>query len=629
MTETYERPRVPFGTVIGVSPGEVPAYSSDYDTADDKEYPDRHSYRSYLNGTYMGYKWQCVEFARRWLYVNFGYTFADVAMAYEIFNLAEFTEIATGRRLPMQSFENGSKRLPEPGCLLIWGEGGEFERTGHVAIVTEVFPDRVRIAEQNYSHRPWADGCNYSREIEARTSPEGEYWIRSPSLGGGIIGWVLQTDDAQYAVSRPEFNRSLLAMDLRKLESLPDNDNSWLNDANPVEAAYAEMMHGDFLSARPEDQDRYIRISQAAEDRLKRASNELHALFLHATNYVLQDEKRLARFKIPPSIWPRIHESWNNRRNQMITGRLDFAMTTEGIKVYEYNADSASCHTETAIIQGKWAEHVGCEDGDDPGANLYERLVDAWRESDAQGLVHILRDDDPEETYHALFMQETIEAAGLKCKVLQNLEGLQWADGGNMLDADGELIRWVWKTWAWETALDQIREECEDDNARLANYEIGQRKDWAPRLVDVLLRKNVTVFEPLWTLIPSNKAILPVLWELFPNHPYLLRATYELDDELKASGYVVKPIVGRCGSNISLIDRDSTLLEHSEGAFDNRDLMYQELFPLPQAGGLNIQICTFTAGSNYAGACARTDYSPIIRSESDLLALRVVPDRDI
>jgi glutathionylspermidine amidase/synthetase len=77
-----------------------------------------------------------------------------------------------------------------------------------------------------------------------------------------------------------------------------------------------------------------------------------------------------------------------------------------------------------------------------------------------------------------------------------------------------------------------------------------------PRLSDVLLRKNIMVFEPLWTLIPSNKAILPVPWSLFPNHLLLLNSVFELNDELQATGYVVKPIVGRCGANIALFDSD-------------------------------------------------------------------------
>ena len=54
-----------FGTLLGMAPGGVPIYSSDYDSADEREYPTRQSYQSYIDGVFMGYKWQCVEFARR------------------------------------------------------------------------------------------------------------------------------------------------------------------------------------------------------------------------------------------------------------------------------------------------------------------------------------------------------------------------------------------------------------------------------------------------------------------------------------------------------------------------------------------------------------------------------------
>ena len=77
----------------------------------------------------MGHKWQCVELARRWLYVNKGYVFDDIAMAYDIFRLRNVRVIADDCLLPLHSFRNGARRAPEPGALLIWGEGGEFDVT--------------------------------------------------------------------------------------------------------------------------------------------------------------------------------------------------------------------------------------------------------------------------------------------------------------------------------------------------------------------------------------------------------------------------------------------------------------------------------------------------------------------
>ena len=51
-----------------------------------------------------------VEFARRWLYVNCGYVFDDVAMAYDIFSLHHVTRVADAQLLPLYSFRNGSLR---------------------------------------------------------------------------------------------------------------------------------------------------------------------------------------------------------------------------------------------------------------------------------------------------------------------------------------------------------------------------------------------------------------------------------------------------------------------------------------------------------------------------------------
>lgn len=84
-------------------------------------------------------------------------------------------------------------------------------------------------------------------------------------------------------------------------------------------------------------------------------------------------------------------------------------------------------------------------------------------------------------------------------------------------------------------------------------------------------------------------------------------------------------IVGRCGANIALIDRNSDLMEETDGKFEARDQIYQELFALPNVDGANVQICTFTAAGSYAGACVRADASAIITKDSDVAPLRIVP----
>lgn len=78
----------PFGTLLGYAPGGVAIYSSDYDSLENLDQMDDAAFRHYLDKEYMGYKWQCVEFARRFLYLNYGTVFTDVRMAYDIFRCA-------------------------------------------------------------------------------------------------------------------------------------------------------------------------------------------------------------------------------------------------------------------------------------------------------------------------------------------------------------------------------------------------------------------------------------------------------------------------------------------------------------------------------------------------------------
>ncbi len=617
---------LPFGSILGYAPGGVAAYSSDYETASKEDYPTRSAYRSYLDGIYMGYKWQCVEFARRWMYLNKGYIFDDVAMAYDIFELRTVRDLNTNSRLPFRAFANGSRTHPEVGSLLIWEEGGEFEDTGHVAVVTEVAPDFLRIAEQNVGHQAWPQAQNYARELKARIADDAGYWVECSYADGTILGWMTQTEATLDAEPDPMTDPELSTIKALSVAAGELQKKTWLNIANEDEAAFVEMMGGHFLSSREEDQTRYFALSRSAKEDLEYATNELHGLFMHATDYVLAHPELLEHFNLPRSVLPKLRQSWENRLNQLITSRFDFALTPEGLKVYEYNCDSASCYMEAGKVQGKWADHMHIKDGEDAGAGLFRALSKAWKKSHAKQLVHILRDDEPEEKYHALFMQEALNSAGIATRIIIGLEGLSWDEQGNIQDDQGNLVQWVWKTWSWETALDQIREECDEDAEQRSVYEPRWKMGKALRLSDVLFRENVMVFEPLWTLIPSNKAILPVLWSLFPNHPLLLNSAFELSDELQATGYVQKPIVGRCGANISLIDQHAQLVEQTEGQFSSQSMIYQQLFPLPKVGDHYVQICTFSAAGIYAGAGVRVDASPIIKSHSDCLALRFYDD---
>ena len=177
---------LPFGSLLGIAPGGVPAYSSK-----------GISFRSHYNGDiYYGARYQCVEFARRWLVHTHGVTFGSVGMAYEIFPLPNVTRVSDSSAVPWTNVPNGSTTRPVAGCILIWNEGGEFKWTGHVAVVTAVSDSFVRVAEQNV-HDMTGEGRDYSRELPAVVdAATGAFHIHEHyGKGGTVAGWKLLPAD--------------------------------------------------------------------------------------------------------------------------------------------------------------------------------------------------------------------------------------------------------------------------------------------------------------------------------------------------------------------------------------------------------------------------------------------------
>lgn len=135
-----------------------------------------------LDGTYTGIKWQCVEFARRWLIQNRGLTFGDVDVAADMWALSSLTRLSDQVSVPLKTYENGSSRQPRRGDLLVYGR--EYLGTGHTAIVLSVDNRKgiVRVAEQNFKNRKWRR--QYARTIQF-ISKNGRYWL----LDAYLLGW--------------------------------------------------------------------------------------------------------------------------------------------------------------------------------------------------------------------------------------------------------------------------------------------------------------------------------------------------------------------------------------------------------------------------------------------------------
>ncbi|QQO56808.1 MAG: CHAP domain-containing protein [Thiohalocapsa sp. PB-PSB1] len=170
----------PFGDVLGRSPKGVVAYSN---CRAECVLPRRHE----VDGTYTGLKWQCVEYARRWLLVNHGAVFGDVDIAADIWTkIDRLTKVADQSEIPLAARLNGSPEPPRRGDLLIYAKA--LYGTGHVAVVLGVDPARnlIRVGEQNFENDPWSGSS--AREI-AYIERAGRVWV----LDSYLIGWKQET----------------------------------------------------------------------------------------------------------------------------------------------------------------------------------------------------------------------------------------------------------------------------------------------------------------------------------------------------------------------------------------------------------------------------------------------------
>ncbi len=166
----------PYGQVLGVAPGDVPAYSNCKSGCVVLD-PNR------VRGTYTGIKWQCVEFARRWLLRNRGVVYGDVDYAIDIWNkIDHYTRVADGKAIPVKAYENGASSPPQIGDLLIYAKA--LFGTGHVAVVIATGPAEgtLEVAEQNYRNQAWPNG--YARKLDC-IQKSGRFWVLDPYL----IGW--------------------------------------------------------------------------------------------------------------------------------------------------------------------------------------------------------------------------------------------------------------------------------------------------------------------------------------------------------------------------------------------------------------------------------------------------------
>jgi glutathionylspermidine synthase len=336
------------------------------------------------------------------------------------------------------------------------------------------------------------------------------------------------------------------------------------------------------------------------ENGIEAPTEELHSMCLDLVDEAVQSERLMTLLEIPEPMRDYVAESWK-RNEPSLYGRFDFAYDGTGpAKLYEYNADTPTSVYETAVVQWLWLEDqiaagVFPEDTDQFNS-LHEKLVDRFRAIFPEGgLVHFSSDPDyVEDRQTVRFLEDLAKQAGLDPQFVA-IRDIGLNADGKFVDHENFLIGAMFKLYPWEEML---------------------RDDYAEPLPGA----EVTVLEPAWKSLLSNKGMLPLLWERHAGHPNLLETYFESDPAHTTLGtsFVRKPLFSREGANVELVKdgRKSSVLD---GGYGDGTWIRQALHAPPKFDNRYVIVGSWVVGNEPAGIGLREDRGRITRNTSRFL----------
>jgi glutathionylspermidine synthase len=335
------------------------------------------------------------------------------------------------------------------------------------------------------------------------------------------------------------------------------------------------------------DESAYYSFSAAEIDELDIASAALQELCIAAVDHVITN-RLYEKLLIPQFAVPLIERSWDSD-SPSILGRFDLVYNgTAPPKMLEYNADTPTALLEASVIQWFWLKERFPEA--DQFNSIHERLIEAWKrlKPELPATLHFSCVSDAMEDLGNLeYLRDTAIQAGLPTQQLFMNDIGYDATQRRFVDLNNVNIAQLFKLYPWEWLLQES---------------FGRHID----------SSNITLIEPAWKMILSNKAILPLLWELNPGHPNLLEASF--DPGHFADNFVSKPFLSREGSNIS-IHRGGTVTEF-DGSYGGSGTVFQQLASLPCFDGNYPVIGSWIIDGEPAGIGIREDRSEVTTNSS-------------
>jgi glutathionylspermidine synthase len=332
--------------------------------------------------------------------------------------------------------------------------------------------------------------------------------------------------------------------------------------------------------------DEIVVISEAEAEAYYNAANELYDMFVAAGEHIVENDL-YHELGIPFNLVDAIKESWENEIHWYVYGRFDLAggLENKAIKLLEFNADTPTALFETAIIQWAILKQNNLEEESQFNA-LYESLVNNFKRLvtleedistfeeryDGWNFLFTSVKGNAEEENTVRLLQHIAQEAGFHTEFAY-IDDIDFSSDEGIFYNDINYELWF-KLIPWE---DIALEE----------------PDLAMSLTNIIKNQKAIIFNPAYALLFQSKGILKILWDLYPDHPLLLETSFE---PLKDQKQVEKPVFGREGGSVTIIDENNQMVVAVEGEYASHKMVYQAYTELPtDTNGASYQAGVFYA----------------------------------
>lgn len=369
----------------------------------------------------------------------------------------------------------------------------------------------------------------------------------------------------------------------------------------------------------------FLTVSKSDVQKIKKATEELHRVFVNATEHVLKDKSLYSKFNINKENWKMIGDNFQRTKNNYFYGRMDigFNFDFSQIKIFEYNTGLCGDIYDTSEYQNKVFDYFVKQNPNQiknksqiinsisSGHGLLKKVGERWeilsKNCKNKTIYFIYDETDREEKLVLSSIFKGLKTKGIPYKLFSDRKCLIKSEKGLLYDKiTNEKIDILYKTHPWYSIYRNLKNLKEGKKARGDFYEF-------------FLNKKTKIVEPMWKTVMGNKALLPYVYSLHKDCKYLIPSSFDPFDECFGDDeYIIeKGLMGRGSMMTKKVKR-------SEITKKNPNVIYQKIFKENYVDNNYYIMGSWIVGDKFSGMFVKQSNTMINEYSCNVIPVRIL-----